>query len=147
MANDVDIIVGVKDLATAVLDKLSNKVGSIGDSSKLAFAGAAERLNDQFSKASSNTGVAAGYDKLAKAIDSAALGLSTKLDVAIAKTNSAIDGVVGKLQSAINSVTGFVTKAAAIAGTAGAFVTVCRAINSAANGLASLAIGYNGVEQ
>ena len=97
MANDVDIIVGVKDLATAVLDKLSNKVGSIGDSSKLAFAGAAERLNDQFAKASSNAGGpngAAGYDKLAKAIDSAALGLSTKLDSAISKTNTAIDGVI-----------------------------------------------------
>ena len=87
MANDIDIIVGVKDLASAVLDKLKQKVGSIGDVSNASFSGA---------------------------------------------TNSAV---------------GFLAKAAAIAGTAGAFYTVYRAMGTASSGLASLAVGYNGVEQ
>ena len=86
MANDIDIIVGVKDLASNVLDRLASKVNSFGDNSKLAFAGASERLNDQLAKVG-NSGGSLGNDKLAKAIESAANSLSTKLDVALAKTN------------------------------------------------------------
>lgn len=131
MANDIDIVVGVKDLATSVLDRLSSKVTSIGDSSKLAFAGAAERLNDQIAKASSGLASGAGNDKLAKTIEQAANGLSTKLDAALAKTNSAIDGVTAKIQGSINSLTGFIATTAGIASTAGAFVTVYKSIKDA----------------
>ncbi len=145
MANDIDIIVGVKDLATTVLDRLSSKVNSFGDNSKLAFAGAAERLNDQLAKGGSSGG-SFSNDKVAKAIESAANSLSNKLDVALAKTNSTIDSVTGRIQNAINSTTQFITKIATIASAAAAFVTVGRAINAVPTALASVAIGYNGVE-
>lgn len=148
MANDIDIIVGVKDLATSVLDRLSSKVNSFGDNSKLAFAGAAERLSDQLAKVGSSAGSvgSSGNDKLVKAIESAVNGLSTKLDVALAKTNSAIDSVTNRIQSAINTTSQFITKIAAIASTAAAFVTVGRAINAVPTALASVVVGYNGVE-
>ena len=146
MANDIDIIVGVKDLATNVLERISSRVNAIGDNSKLAFAGAAERLNDQLAKASSSAIGSGNSDKLAKAIEAAANGLSTKLDVALAKTNSAIDSVTGRIQAAISSVTGFVSKAAAIATTAAAFVKVGSAIASVPPTIARVVIGMNGVE-
>lgn len=153
MANDIDIIVGVKDLATAVLEKFSAKVNQIGGDSKLAFAGIAERMNDQLSRsasiASSGSGALGGgnNDKLAKAIEAAANGLSTKLDAALAKTNTAIDGVVGKVQSAISHVTGLVTKGAAIATVGAAFVTVARGIQGATGAVASLAMGMNKADE
>ena len=85
MNNDIDIIVGVKDLATSVLDRLASRVNSIGDNSKLAFAGAAERLNDQLSKSSNLGGNNSGNnERFAKAIEAAAAGLSNKLDAALA---------------------------------------------------------------
>jgi hypothetical protein len=87
VANDIDIIIGVKDLASAVLDKLNSKVGAMGEGSKAAFSGATE------------------------------------------------------------SATSFLSKAASIAGTVGAFYTVYRAIGTASSGLANLVVGYNGVEQ
>lgn len=150
MANDVDIIVGVKDLATTVLNRLSTKVNSIGDSSKLAFASAAERLNDQLAKASSGASAAAsaaGSEKLAKAIEQAANNVSTKLDAALAKTNSTIDGITGRIQGVISSITGFVNKAAAIATVGAAFITVAKGIQAARGRIAELALGNNLAEQ
>ncbi len=143
--NDIDIIVGVKDLATSVLDRLSSKVNSIGGNAKDAFAGAAERLNDQLAKVSSGAG-GVGNERLAKAIETAANGLSTKLEAAVAKTNAGIDSVTGRIQGAIGAVTGFVTKAAAIASIGAAFVTVGRGIVGASGSMASFALGSNQAE-
>jgi hypothetical protein len=146
VANDVDIIVGVKDLATAVLDRLSSKVNSIGDSSKLAFAGAAERLNEQLAKASSgasSVASAAGNEKLAKSIEQAANAVSNKLDAALAKTNATIDGITGRIQNAIGSVTKFVTKAAEIGATVGAFFTIATAAKSMGTVLVQVAKNYS----
>ena len=151
MANDIDIIVGVKDIATAVLERIAAKADSIGGNSKLAFAGAAERLNDQLARASSFAGSGssggANNDKLAKAIEQAANGLSTKLDAALAKTNTAIDRVVGKVNSAVGSVTRFVTKAATVATVGAAFVTVGRAVGGVAGGLGLIPSKLQGVNQ
>ena len=132
MGNDIDIIVGVKDLATAVLDRLSTKVTSVASTSKLAFAGAADRLQEQLAKASSGAG---NNDKLAKAIDSAISVASSKIDAAVNKTNTAIDTVTDRIQSAISSVSSFVTKAARVATVGAAFFTVGRAIYGVSNSL------------
>jgi len=132
VANDIDITVGVKDLATKVLESISTKVNSFGGSANNAFGAAAERLNEQLSKVGSSSG---GNDKLAKAIESATNGLSTKLDAAMAKTSSAIDSVTGRVQTAISSVTGFVAKAAQVATVGAAFFTVGRAVYGMSNSL------------
>ncbi len=145
MANDIDIIVGVRDLATSVLDRLSSKVNSIGGSAKDAFAGAAERLNDQLARVSSGAG-GLGNEKIAKAIETAANGLSTKLDAAVAKTNASIDSITGRVQNAISAVSGFVTKAAAIASIGAAFVTVGRGVWGATGSLADFVLGSNKAE-
>ncbi|HUP80057.1 MAG TPA: hypothetical protein VM260_16000, partial [Pirellula sp.] len=129
--NDIDIIVGVKDLATSVLDRLSSRVNSIAGDSQLAFAGAAERLNDKLSKASvGSAGSGGNNDRLAKAIDAAAAALSSKLDAAVIKVNSGVDSLVAKVQNAITKVTDFVSKSAAIATVGAAFYTIGKDIKA-----------------
>jgi hypothetical protein len=143
VANDIDIVVGVKDLATSVLDRLAAKVNSMGGMAKDAFAGAAERLNDQLAKAANGSG---GNERIAKAIETAANGLSVKIEAAVARTNSSIDSLTGKIQGAVNSLASIAIKAASIASVGAAFVTVGRGVFGAAGMLSDFVLGANKAE-
>jgi hypothetical protein len=140
VANDIDIIVGVKDLATKALDRLYERVGALGDGSKLAIAGVSGGMSQALNSVGSGS---LGNDKLAKSIEALATSMSAKLDAALQKTNSKIDAVVSKVQNAITSISNLVKKAASIATVGAAFFTLYKATTAGVSGLGSMVVGLN----
>jgi hypothetical protein len=146
MANDIDIIVGVKDLATAVLDKLNSKVGSFGEGSKLAFSGATDSATGFLSKAASIASTAGAFYTVYRALGTVGIGLNgveksaTKAGEASEKASQGIRAGIetyGKLAvaagsiatitkatlTATNATNGLITRTAAVArGALAAFV-------------------------
>lgn len=146
--NDIDIIVGISDLATKGLDNLQARVRSMSERSQSALTQMSDSGIDQFRRLTdsiSQKGLISpqAVSKLEAALNS----VGAKIESSVAQTNAAIESTSQKITGAISAISNFVKRAATIATVTAAFITVGRGIMAANGAIASAAMGMNRVEQ
>lgn len=129
MANDIDIVVGVTDLATKALENLQSRVRSMSDGSQKAISQLSDSGVAQFKRLSESVAKQGLISPQAVAqLETAINGIGGKIDAAVAKTNSAIDSVSNRIQNTIGTVIRFISTAAKIATVAASFAIVGRSV-------------------
>lgn len=146
--NDIDIIVGITDLAAKGLDKIEARVRAMSERSQNALTQMSNAGVDQFKKLTDSIAAQGLISPQAVAkLETALNGIGSKIEASVAQTNAAIESTSQKITGAISAVSNFVKRAATIATVTAAFITVGRGIAAANGAIASAAMGLNRVDQ
>lgn len=144
MASDMELVVGVKDLATVALDRLAKKMNDFATSSKTMVSGGSgtlqlqlQRISEQMASGGGNANAGIG-----KAIENSINMASSKIDAAVGKVNAVIDGANARVQSftaymqnALDRVVQFISSAGKIVATSAAFIVVGKHVYNMANSI------------
>lgn len=145
--NDIDIIVGISDLATKGLTNLESRVRSMSERSQSALTQMSDAGIDQFrrlTEAVSSQGLISPQ-AVAK-LEAALNGVGAKIEASVAKTNAAIESTSQRITGAISAISNFVKRAATIATVTAAFLTVGKGAWAASGHLANFALQENRAE-
>jgi hypothetical protein len=146
--NDIDIIVGLTDLAAKGLDKIEARVRSMSERSQSSLTQMSDAGIEQFKRLTESVSKQGLISPQAVAkLETALNGIGSKIEASVAQTNAAIESTTQKITGTISSISNFVRKAATIATVTAAFITVGKGILAANGAIASAAMGMNRVEQ
>lgn len=129
MANDIDLSVGISDMATKALDNLQAKVRSMSERSQATIATLSDSGVASFRKMSESVAKQGIISPQAVAqLETAINNIGNKIDAAVVKTNASIESVSSRVQKTIASISSFIQTAARIATVGAAFAVVSRSV-------------------
>lgn len=129
MANDIDLSVGISDLATKALDNLQAKVRLMSERSQATIATLSDSGVSSFKRMTESVSKQGLISPQAVAqLETAINNIGNKIDNAVTKTNASIESVSVRIQRTIGSISSFIQTAARIATVGAAFAVVSRSV-------------------